>query len=260
MSRWIESHQALLLHPKLFRLVSLSGLSQDVCIAKLHRLWWWALQYAEDGYLDRYSAEEIAIGIGFDDLEAGNKFFSALCNAKWIDEHKRINDWLDYAERYLKSKYRTANPLKYQAIIDKWLGQPKGQPKGQPLVNRKRKLSPSLDGQPNLTKPNLTKPNLTKHNPPAGVSAEIWEMYLNHRKNKRATITKDAYKLICQKLNELQKKGMDADKVLMQSIEQGWTGIFELKGAHGGSSEKPQTTNHGQDMLQVMREYNAKKP
>ena len=57
---WIESHQELAQHPKTRRLARMLGVSVPTVIGHLHMLWWWALDYADDGNLDRYSIEDLA--------------------------------------------------------------------------------------------------------------------------------------------------------------------------------------------------------
>ena len=56
---WIESHQALREHPKVYRLMDLLGISKLDVIGHLHLLWWWCVDYAPDGLL-HYSPLQIA--------------------------------------------------------------------------------------------------------------------------------------------------------------------------------------------------------
>jgi hypothetical protein len=94
---WIESHQDLANHPKLFRLAELSKLSVDVCIGRLHRLWWWCLTYAEDGNLTRFTSAQIP-------PIAEDQFRDHLRTAGWLDG-ELIHDWIEYAGRFLTKKY-----------------------------------------------------------------------------------------------------------------------------------------------------------
>lgn len=57
---WIESHQVLRDHPKVKRLARLLDCSVAATIGHLHCLWWWAMDYAEDGDTARYDALDIA--------------------------------------------------------------------------------------------------------------------------------------------------------------------------------------------------------
>ena len=64
---------------------------------------------------------------------------------------------------------------------------------------------------------------------PEFVSAAAWEMYIKHRKQKKVAVTEHAYNLIFKKLAEWNEKGHDVDAILKQSVENGWTGLFEIK-------------------------------
>jgi len=144
---WIESHQELENHPKLMKLCSISGMSTDEAIGRLHRLWWWALKYAEDGDLSKYEPSQILVGLNSNiDPE---KFFKMLKDTNFIEKSGIIHDWLEYSGRYFTAKYRTSNPKKLNKI----------QRKNKSVLSR-TKVCPKSDNQPN--QPN--QPNLTNHN------------------------------------------------------------------------------------------------
>ena len=56
---WIEAHQTLNNHPKLKRAARLAGVEQVAMIGYLMRLWWWCLDYAQDGIVTPYSPDDI---------------------------------------------------------------------------------------------------------------------------------------------------------------------------------------------------------
>jgi hypothetical protein len=105
---WIQSHQSLARHWKTLRLVRLLGVSKSAAIGNLHLLWWWCLDYADDGYLGRFRADEIALAAEFDgDPEV---FVQALVESGFIDMKEdglHIHDWAEYTGR-LKQR-RDAN-------------------------------------------------------------------------------------------------------------------------------------------------------
>tara|TARA_B100000029_G_scaffold336243_1_gene328334 strand:+ start:2649 stop:3530 length:882 start_codon:yes stop_codon:yes gene_type:complete len=126
---WIKSEQALASHPKVHLLAKDLGISVPQAVGHLHLLWWWALDYADDGDLTRYrdfipSASQWA---GDEEL-----FINSLIKHNWIDEVNGklvIHDWLDYtgalietrekdAER--KRKYRQSKNAKTSANRDTW--------------------------------------------------------------------------------------------------------------------------------------------
>ena len=126
---WIKSAQALASHPKLHMLANDIGASIPQTIGHLHLLWWWALDYCQDGYLTKYE--------GFISMAAqweGDKdlFLNKLIEHGWIDrigEDLVIHDWLDYtgnlilvrekdAER--KRKARTSRNSKNSSNREDW--------------------------------------------------------------------------------------------------------------------------------------------
>lgn len=48
---WLRSHQELARHPKVKRLSRQLNISLPQAIGHLHLLWWWCMDYAQDGDL-----------------------------------------------------------------------------------------------------------------------------------------------------------------------------------------------------------------
>ncbi|OUM99328.1 MAG: hypothetical protein BAA04_09700 [Firmicutes bacterium ZCTH02-B6] len=104
---WIESHQELRDHPKTKRFARRLGVSVPTAIGHLHCLWWWALDYAPDGDISDYDAEDIADAAMWDgDPE---QFLQALIECGpgggpgfvERDEHgMRLHDWDDYGNEH----------------------------------------------------------------------------------------------------------------------------------------------------------------
>jgi len=91
---WIESHQALRDHPKTKRLARALGVARVTAVGYLHFLWWWCVDYAPDGDLNRFSDADIADGCEWAD--APDAFVSALGAAGFLDADRRVHDWGDY--------------------------------------------------------------------------------------------------------------------------------------------------------------------
>lgn len=148
---WIESHQDLLDHPKILRLSRTLGISQNEAIGVVHRFWWWALKYAEDGDLRRFNDDDLAHAVGLNGR--GKDFVEAMVTcggdaaSGFIDREPyfRIHDWWDYAGKFLQSKYKH-NPVKYKRISKLY-------------KNRSRVVHRTV-------KEHDTLPNLTLHNQP----------------------------------------------------------------------------------------------
>ncbi|WP_407310979.1 hypothetical protein [Desulfosporosinus sp. SB140] len=110
---WIESNQELGRHPKTKKLARLLGISAVTAVGHLHFLWWWALDYIQDGLLSKYDEFDIAEACMW---EGDEKFFvNALVKARFIDETENglvIHDWLDYAGRIVTQREITKNKTK----------------------------------------------------------------------------------------------------------------------------------------------------
>lgn len=94
---WIESHQTLADHPKTRKLAHLLGVSVPAAIGHLHCLWWWALDYSDDGSLAGHDALDIAIGAKWDG--DADELVDALIRVGFIDVSDAglsIHDWYDY--------------------------------------------------------------------------------------------------------------------------------------------------------------------
>jgi hypothetical protein len=138
---WIESHQELARHPKTFKAARLLGISRITMIGHLHLLWWWALDYAEDGDLSRYDEAEIAQGAEWDgDAHA---FVSGLVQAGFLDsdgDTMLFHDWHDYAGRLIEQRAANAERMKRK---------------------RAEHVRCTCSARTPATVPNRTKPNLT---------------------------------------------------------------------------------------------------
>ena len=64
---------------------------------------------------------------------------------------------------------------------------------------------------------------------PSFLDIKIWNDYLEMRTKIRKPATKKAKELIILKLQKLKEQGNNPNKVLEQSIENSWQGVFELK-------------------------------
>jgi len=107
---WIEFHTGLISHFKLKRLMRSTGWSQDTAIGKLCRLWAWAIEYAEDGDLNRFHREEIMQEIGIE--EDADNMYLRFIHAEFINPNNLIHDWLDYAGLFLIRTYASSRPGK----------------------------------------------------------------------------------------------------------------------------------------------------
>lgn len=124
---YIESHQELARHPKTKKAARLLNISIPQMIGHLHMLWYWAMDYAQDGDLARYEPADIAEAT----LWEGDPqtlldiltFAGFLEIAPKADQHKsmidqpiidldqityRIHDWMEYAGKLILKRQKDA--------------------------------------------------------------------------------------------------------------------------------------------------------
>ena len=147
---WIESHQALERHPKTIKLMQLMNWDLDTTLGKLHRFWWWCLDYAENGDLTKFDHNQIASAVSVNG-DGSKAFLDAMITAGWIDENPylRVHDWWDYIGLFLQRRYGKKE--------EKW--------KGVQLLYNKCTIV-STTNHTNHTVPNHTVPNHTNHTTP----------------------------------------------------------------------------------------------
>jgi DnaD/phage-associated family protein len=127
---WLESHQELARHPKTKKFARIAEIDLPTAVGYLHLLWWWAMDYAQDGDLTKWCDEDISEAA----LWSGNptKFVEALMQSGFIDRNEdkvEIHDWRHYAgklieqretqAKYKKRKYALYNDLRLTKEIKK---------------------------------------------------------------------------------------------------------------------------------------------
>ncbi|HHW45270.1 MAG TPA: DnaD domain protein [Desulfotomaculum sp.] len=150
---WIESHQTLGQHPKTRRLARYLGISLPAAVGHLHYLWWWALNYAQNGDLSRYELEDIADAALWDG--DAKSFVEALVKSGFLDladEGLCIHDWDDYAGRLIDK--RKANSERAR----KWREKKNNEHETNAFVMHNERATNDAT-VPNLTLPNQTSPN-----------------------------------------------------------------------------------------------------
>ena len=165
---WIESHQSLKDHPKTKRAARKLGIGVPALIGHLHCLWWWALEYAPDGNLAGFDAEDIAEAALWDGEPA--RFVTALMecgpgdHVGFLDTDEDgnllVHDWQDYAGKLIERRRSDAARKRGERVSE-----------GAPLDVQRTSDGPPQDGAqtayvPYRTQPtNTTVPNRTVQNP-----------------------------------------------------------------------------------------------
>ena len=109
MSSWIKSYQALRDHPKTRKLARrVDDLTK--AIGMLHCLWWWAMDYAPDGDLSKYDAEDIAIACEWS--ADPDELIAILADCGFLDTdgngRRHIHDWSEYGGALLVMREQDA--------------------------------------------------------------------------------------------------------------------------------------------------------
>jgi len=102
---WIESHQSLPGHPKTRRCARKLGVSIPTMVGLLHMLWYWAMDYAQDGDLTKFEHDDIADAMQWDG--DADQLVSVLIDARFLDQDDNglvIHDWFDYAGRLIEKR------------------------------------------------------------------------------------------------------------------------------------------------------------
>ena len=107
---WLEAHQDLRDHPKTKRAARALGISRPQMIGHLLCMWWWCLDYAEDGNLTDFDNADIADAAGWEGEP--DDFIHALLHCGPADragfltnsDGLRVNDWSQYGGKYITKR------------------------------------------------------------------------------------------------------------------------------------------------------------
>jgi hypothetical protein len=101
---WIELHQNVISHPKLYALADRLKVDRMQALGHLCALWLWAVDNAEDGDLSPFGAEAIAEAARW--RRRPQVFVDGLRAAGWIDESGAIHRWWSYAGKLVDKRRR----------------------------------------------------------------------------------------------------------------------------------------------------------
>lgn len=178
---WIESHQTLARHPKTKAVARDLNISRVTVVGHLHYLWWWALDYAEDGDLSGFSDDDIAEEAGWEG--DADRFVLALRQSGFLSDDMRINDWSDYTGRLVAQ--REGNRERQRRFRDRHRDVTEPHPRAERDVTQANTVgnsdvtrdvtprngatvhNPTVPNQPNQTEPTQPTTGDTPPNPPA---------------------------------------------------------------------------------------------
>ncbi|MDD5081741.1 MAG: hypothetical protein PHU08_00065 [Dehalococcoidales bacterium] len=220
---WIESHQSLATHRKLFKLCEELKIDRPTGIGLLHLLWYWALDNAPDGDLSGVPDTVLAEVSGFLEgrshrfgtrfISVCSQFGSALRSAGFIDLDGKLHDWDDYAGKLIERRKLDATRKRVQRTSD-------------------GRRTDGVRTVPNPTVPNPTVPKNTKDDGvvlPDFIDKGLWNDFLDMRKKLRKPPTDKAKTYLLKDLENYKNGGDDPNEVIRQSIKNSWQGLFPLK-------------------------------
>lgn len=105
--------------------------------------------------------------------------------------------------------------------------------------------------------------NIYNNTIPEWIDKNIWDSFLEMRKIMRSKPTQKAIELLLLKLKHFREDGQDPNKILEQSIENNWKGVFPLNGSgnlRGTATSFEKTGREGRNVgyggPRISKEYN----
>lgn len=98
------------------------------------------------------------------------------------------------------------------------------------LAERYQHASPDRDTETDISIPSgIDIARAREDALPDYLDQESWNAYAAHRKHKRAAMTPRARELVLNRLADMRSRGLDPNASLLQSVANGWTGVFDPK-------------------------------
>ncbi|MEK4882664.1 hypothetical protein [Paenibacillus sp. FSL R5-0908] len=107
---WIKSYQATDRDPITNRFCRATGLDTPSAVGTLHMLWWWVLDWAQDGDISKFNAIDIADAVKFQGDP--NVLFKALIDAGYVVQTQtghEIANWYKIGGQIIESKKKDAD-------------------------------------------------------------------------------------------------------------------------------------------------------
>ena len=150
---WIESHQELRGHPKVYDLMSKLSIDKPQALGHLHLFWWWCVDYAPTGRLQGFNDLQIARAAEWSGEP--KMFVAALIESRLLDRSGgvlTVHDWIDFCGELIKKR------------LERQSG------KRQKLAEIGRNCLPTV---PNRTVPNPTKPRTSSFRLPPNEAIKL---------------------------------------------------------------------------------------
>lgn len=163
---WIESNQELADHPKTRKLARVLETSIPAAVGHLHCLWWWALDYADDGDLTRFDDLDIALGARWEGDESS--FMAALISSGFVDPDHCIHDWEQYTGKLVSRRRANAARMRDARAAEKpERASEVGDRASHVHGTQRARVEPQDRTRHNSTEHNSTEPNQETSRAPA---------------------------------------------------------------------------------------------
>lgn len=146
---WIESHQSLRDHPKKDQLAELlwdpmtaGDVADYATLGILHCLWWWAIDFAQDGDLSRFTDRQLAKGCRY--AGDGAHLRAALKASGFLDTDDVLHDWHEYAGKLIQKR---EEDRRRKAVTRTKQGTSIGRPTDVPRTDQVTDLPTYLKGE-----------------------------------------------------------------------------------------------------------------
>lgn len=210
-------------------------------ILSLLRFWFYVAENKPSGELCGMDSEDIDIACG----NHATGMHDALLELGFIEKTKngyRVHDWKENQPWAANSETRSKAASK--AAAERW----KPQRKPTVRIDAPRMLcayEPHAEGNaPFLSFPPLSLPDqLTTSSGyislvTSKIFSEAWVAWETHRKEKKQKLTPSTAEAQLKKFSKLRPE--IAAQMILQSIDMGWTGLFELKGKGNQAPQQQQ--------------------
>jgi len=230
---WIKLHQTLINHPKLFKLAELLKKDTHQTCGVLVFLWSWALDYADDGDLSKYTEKQIYDAVRISSIVTPN-LLQSLQEAGFVDENLMLHDWLDYSGEFLRGRYKTKqkkrkSPMKNRCGVS--TEQVRSKYGATPPKSRVDKSRVEENREDNNKPPTPFKKEFDLSFIENVDFKDLFSKWLRYRKEiKKPFKSKMSVQSAYKNLLKLSNTDISvAKKIVEQSICRQWQGLFALK-------------------------------
>ncbi|HHG4472007.1 TPA: hypothetical protein ACPWE9_003367 [Pseudomonas aeruginosa] len=231
---WIKMRVDLATDPSVIGIAAALDCSENEVVGMLHRFWSWANSQSRDGHADGVTKKWIDRYVqrdGFADLLEKNSWLIVHPTGIEIPLFDRHNGASAKTRALAKDRQQVKRGKTSLSERDNSVTreekrrEEKRKDKEPPLPPEGDAAGAASDRPRPKPRKSTTVTATTMTNSVAGLSQDVAEAYLVHRKAKRAPLTDLAWKGIAKTLLDAAQLGAAPDRVLSKAIERGWTGL-----------------------------------